>query len=431
MVPHPPLTRPATARNKAYWLGTATALSVAYIVASQALVDLPGWSILAFLFAVLLAGTMIYGHIARVLRIRLGTWLIVPAAFLAYACLRCFLGVAESKPWDIMIQLASAFGGGVAIALALQMGVRFRWLVYAQVASNLLQMLIVIFGLGPQPEGPQEDTFRFAGITGNANLLALQLTLGACTIWLLPRKAGLIPCVFSFIAVGFAVAVTGSRKALVIALFFLVLALIQAMDLVPREKRRLLLTWAIGVPCLLGLIFSPMLYQHATDVLAVRRAVEHEDSSYRVRADMIETGLQLWQKSPIFGNGTDSFRGLGGFDTYSHNNYVELLCDLGILGVLLFYALHFQAVLSAWHTPRTLKLYCCVFILMMLITDLAWVSYSTKQPIMILMILMAVTQSRYAIKEAPVALKRKGRSKSHSQTLQPRRLKPRRFLMRT
>ena len=417
--------RSAEERKRAWWLGGATGLSVAYIVASQALVDLPGWSSLGVLFAIVLAGVLVAGHAFSIWKLRLGKWLWVPAAFMAYCVLRSFSGVSESKPWDVILMLVSAFLGGLAVAIALQSGVRFRWLVYAQVASNLIQIVIILFGLGPEPD-LGEDTFRYAGITGNANQLALQLTLGACMIWLLPRKSGLIPCIFAFLAVGFALAVTGSRKALLTAFFFFVLAFIQSRDLVPRHKRRLFYRWAIGGACLLLLVGSPLLYKYGQDVVAVRRTMEFsDDSSYVTRTEMIQQGLQLWKQSPLFGNGTDAFRGLSGRGTYSHNNYVELLCDLGIVGVVLFYALHVQVVVHALRVHRTLKFYCCTFIAMMFLADVGYVSYTSKQAIMILMLLMVATTSRYAAKAKPVIVEHRASSSKAF------RMRPRRFLMNT
>jgi O-antigen ligase len=201
--------------------------------------------------------------------------------------------------------------------------------------------------------------------------------------------------------------------------------IIQARELVPRRKRRLFYSLAIGVPCLLGLALSPVLFKHGQDLLVVQRTVEYEDSSYRTRTDMIQQGLQLWKQSPLFGNGTDAFRGLSGRGTYSHNNYVELLCDLGIIGVVLFYALHVQVVVHALRVHRTLKWYCCTFIAMMVLADVGYVSYTSKQAIMILMILMVTTTSRYAVKQKPVLVE--GRSRESRGF----RIRPRRFLMHT
>ncbi|NUM88849.1 MAG: hypothetical protein HUU37_06575, partial [Bdellovibrionales bacterium] len=119
-------------------------------------------------------------------------------------------------------------------------------------------------------------------------------------------------------------------------------------------------------------------------------------------------GLQLWQQAPLFGNGLDAFRGLSGQGTYAHNNYVELLCDLGLLGTLLFYALHAQVLLRAHQARPTLRFYCWVFVVMLLLADMGYVSYTSKQSVMILMLLTVVTTSRYAYQHRRTSKARHG-----------------------
>lgn len=68
------------------------------------------------------------------------------------------------------------------------------------------------------------------------------------------------------------------------------------------------------------------------------------DSSSRIRANMVDTALQLWQRRPIFGNGIDSFKILSSYNTYSHNNYVEILCGLGIFGFCIYYSFYAFAI---------------------------------------------------------------------------------------
>jgi len=368
---------------------------MAYLVASQALLDIQGWSSTAFGFAVLLAGVMVVGHHYAMWRLRLGKWLIIPAVFLSFCLLRCFSGVKDTSPLDVFIQLASAFLGGIAVALALKAGVRFKELVYAQVTSSLLQIVLILSGVAPEPP-PGEDSFRYAGITGNANVLALQLTLGACMIWVLPRKAGVLPCALAFGAVAFALAVTGSRKALLTGGFFLLLVLVQTLALVPRKRRRLVATLAILAGSLAAFIIVPWVSQNGREIVAVQRTLDYDDSSFRTRTEMIHQGLQLWKQAPLFGNGLDAFGGLSGQGTYAHNNYVELLCDIGLIGTLLFYALYVQLLIRAARAPRWLGVYCGIFVLMLLLVDFGYVSYKSKQAVMILMLLTVIPTSRYA-----------------------------------
>lgn len=411
-------------RASAWWSRGATALSMAYLLASQALIDTPGWSASAGVFAALLTGLVAVGAYFGVWRVRAGKWMVVPTIFVGYCLLRCFSGIEDTAPFGTFAQMATAILGGIVVAVALRVAVSFKAIIYAQLAASLLQIVVVLFGLGPESQSG-EDLFRHAGTTGNPNLLALQLTFGACLIWLLPRKSGVLPCAFALVAVAFAVAMTGSRKAVLTGGFFLVLGIVQAVALVPKKRRRLILSLAAATACLIGFFLGYWLYQNEVSILAVRRTLEYEDNSYLTRALMIQQGLQLWQQAPLFGHGMDAFRGLSGQDTYAHNNIAELLCDVGLVGTLLFYSLHAQVLIRAAQARPLLRFSCWIFVLMLILTDTGSVSYTNKQAVMILMILTVVTTSRYGFQHPRHAGKPGGRVHSGWQA------KLRRFVMQS
>lgn len=392
-------------QSKVWWAQALTVVSMAYLVASQALLDIPGWSASAFACAALVGTTLLAGALCNVWRLQIGKWVLIPCLFVAYCLVRAFSGIRDTAPFNAFTQLASAFLGGMALAVALRVGVRFKALAYAQVAANLLQIVTVFLGLGTQP-AQAEEAFRYSGMTGNANLLALQLTLGACLVWMLPRKAGIFPCLFAFGAVAFAIAVTGSRKALLVGAFFVLLVLVQTITMLPKRRRWLSATVVVTLACAIGGLGIRWAVQHSFEIVAVERAVDYDDSSYRTRAEMLEQGLRLWKAAPVFGNGLDAFRGLSGQGTYSHNNYVELLCDLGVTGVLLFYAIHAQILCRAFQAPWSVRVYCWFFVLALLLADLGYVSYASKQAIMILMLLAVVPKSRYATSVSREATKK-------------------------
>lgn len=79
----------------------------------------------------------------------------------------------------------------------------------------------------------------------------------------------------------------------------------------------------------------------------VDRAFDPE-KSFEGRVVMIQRGFDLWKRSPLWGNGNEAFRVYGGHDTYSHNNYIELLVNYGVLGLVFFYL------------PMSIALFCCL-----------------------------------------------------------------------
>lgn len=73
----------------------------------------------------------------------------------------------------------------------------------------------------------------------------------------------------------------------------------------------------------------------------------------------LEDGMKMWMQTPLLG------RGLGGFENglasvqdffyetkYAHNYYVQILCDLGIVGLLLFLSVLGFAIKNLWALRR-------------------------------------------------------------------------------
>lgn len=66
---------------------------------------------------------------------------------------------------------------------------------------------------------------------------------------------------------------------------------------------------------------------------------EEVDASAISREKMIEIGTKLFKMEPLLGFGHNAFKWVTRYTyfTYSHNNYIEILCSLGICGLLIFY----------------------------------------------------------------------------------------------
>lgn len=76
------------------------------------------------------------------------------------------------------------------------------------------------------------------------------------------------------------------------------------------------------------------------------------DSSILVRRHMIDFGLQLFKERPFWGYGLKNYRVLYGLthgvERYSHNNFVELLVNVGLTGTVVFYYSNYVIVKSLY-----------------------------------------------------------------------------------
>jgi len=103
------------------------------------------------------------------------------------------------------------------------------------------------------------------------------------------------------------------------------------------------------------------------------------DSSTSERFVLIKMTIDIIKNNPFFGIGLDTVR-VSLFDgLYSHNNYLELLACLGPIGLLLFYSIHIITIKKILTIKDLwLKRYLLFFMLIILISDLAGVTYYSK-----------------------------------------------------
>ena len=108
-----------------------------------------------------------------------------------------------------------------------------------------------------------------------------------------------------------------------------------------------------------------------------------QDYGDRIRERMIERGVELFFQKPITGWGITAFQIVSGFHNYSHNNYVELLANYGIIGFSLFYSLYGYCVFGglikkAFRDKMPVVVAMITILISVLITDWGIVSYGIK-----------------------------------------------------
>jgi O-antigen ligase len=111
-------------------------------------------------------------------------------------------------------------------------------------------------------------------------------------------------------------------------------------------RKKLVVGVILSIPAaIVGLVGFVIAFRETTVVQRFlvlfdsREQAFNPERSAEGRLMMIERGLELWQTSPLWGIGNEGFRVMSGFFTYSHNNYIELLTNYGIIGIILYYSL--------------------------------------------------------------------------------------------
>lgn len=179
---------------------------------------------------------------------------------------------------------------------------------------------------------------------------------------------------------------TGSRKALIM--------LMTPLSVFPflRKKKSfslLILPIVFGVLVVAANLIMdiPFLYEvlgtRVEDAINVLSGTEQggEDVS---RKFLITYGLEWFQENPIFGYGINNFRVLSnstsmfmGYNFYAHNNHIELLVDVGIIGFLIYYSFYYYIIrsLKGHFADNRLNKWILVLLVIRLFLDAAMVSY--------------------------------------------------------
>lgn len=194
----------------------------------------------------------------------------------------------------------------------------------------------------------------------------------------LRQKALLIAVLFFCIVV---ILLTGSKKGLLGLMFGVFLLLFQKIKGV--KKLEWIVMSLILVVALVQLVLNvPFLYEtvghRIDDLMNLFLGTGESDISSNNRLKLIEYALQLWGEHPILGVGLNNFsiyQSIGESGYYSHNNFVELLADLGIIGFLLYYSLPIKLLFMKIDTNFDLQVLLKTIIGVMFFFDLASISY--------------------------------------------------------
>ena len=186
---------------------------------------------------------------------------------------------------------------------------------------------------------------------------------------------------------------TSSRKAIFLAGLSMVFYYLFQSKTPLKFIGKVLVVAAVVFAVWLALTKIPFLYElggNRIEQMISGFMSEYEaDGSTSFRFLLIEWGLDWFRQKPILGYGVDNFRvlvgkmntwaGLGG--TYAHNNFIEIMVNLGVVGMAVYYSMYFVILnkfrLSLKHKNMMKLLYGSIFIAM-IISEFGIVSYTDK-----------------------------------------------------
>ena len=184
----------------------------------------------------------------------------------------------------------------------------------------------------------------------NPNGIMFSLTLPMCFLFYKAFERNIVDkkYLIGFILCFIVALCTGSKKTMVIAIFVSVFLMIRE----DRKRVKTILILAVVLLALCWAIFNiDFLYNslgtRIEDLIHVQTIGDEADQTDVVRFQMRKQAFTMFLERPIFGYGCEAFRVLSGHNTYSHNNYVEILSSYGILGFALYYWLPIYMFVNA------------------------------------------------------------------------------------
>ncbi|MBE6583904.1 MAG: O-antigen ligase family protein [Ruminococcaceae bacterium] len=237
---------------------------------------------------------------------------------------------------------------------------RFNMIMKAFVVSSV-GLMIILFVTGKLNFTETPDRFG-SSLTGNANIFAVMLMMGAIySIWLLissKTATEKVLYLLSVVILYVGMFMSGGRKYVVIPIIFVYVLLVNKVD--KKGKSHVLeSTCLVILVCFViyQLIMNvPMLYESIgirfDEFFALFNNRAEADSSSLFREKMITAAFDKWKTSPLWGHGFDSFKyynasSVTGHMYYSHNNFVELLYNQGIIGFIAYYSFYVYLIVKA------------------------------------------------------------------------------------
>lgn len=230
-----------------------------------------------------------------------------------------------------------------------------------------------------------EGENRIGGLLGNENSIGLFFANGIlCSLIFFikkDKKPLRVLLVLVMIALGIMLLLTGSRKSTVLALVGMLLITFFNYRKASAGKKIAVFLIVIALLVVIYHLVTtlPMFSTISERFEKLFGGFFGEGTSYETdmtREKYITEGLQAFYESPIFGNGTGHSYAL--FGTYSHNNFVELLMNYGIVGFCLYYIPYAVLIVKLFKLvlkKDVIAMYFLAYTIMQMVLAIGWITY--------------------------------------------------------
>lgn len=261
--------------------------------------------------------------------------------------------------------------------------------------SGVLENILVSMSLGEEERLGSE-------VFGNANILSEMLMVSAMySSWLMiysDSRVTKLVSLASFVFILIMMVLSGGRKTIIAVIVATIWFLLSKQHTIKKRIKSIILTIALIYACLYAVQYIEFINIAIGDrfegIYAILLGQESDVSGDDIRLKMIDAGLSGWVDSPLIGHGVDSFKYLNqnvtGHLYYSHNNFVEILYNFGILGFVLYYGFIARLTYRIIKIPKcnknitSFRSLAMGLIIVFLIRDIGGISYYSTLPQLLL-----------------------------------------------
>ena len=226
----------------------------------------------------------------------------------------------------------------------------------------------------------------------NSNAIANAACV-AMAIVLLGDKS--FPKIVAFIVIPvfvLAILLSGSKKAALIAVALFLWKGIRKNKLSSSIKGIVVAAFFAGL-----IIYLVMTIPALYEIIGVRFESMFDyirggegDASTHTRDVLFDQGMEIFYNHPMFGVGINNFRAFNNSILYTHNDYVELLSGVGLVGIIIAYLPKLYILKRAVFELKGDKRQYIFLVILYFIAGLGTVSYYKREDWVILIVVLAI-----------------------------------------
>lgn len=341
---------------------------IAISVAIFATIALRNWGYVVYATQLAAVLAILLHLAAKRLQFQAGLYLGFGAAFSAWCMLSAFWAADPNRVFAGTLGIVQYILFGSAIA-AYVIAERRPDFLLKSIAWSIAGLVVVLLLVTPLDVWQQamaesanvasdEDRIGYT-VRYHPNALGRILAIGA-VLWLYLLRTSTshrFPKLVMIAAIVAVLVLTKSRTSLSL----LVIGVFLLLVLLARHVGRMIFSFLLASGIIAGGIWAIFNVQFLYQTIGFRfdsliNPDTRVDASANTRSEMLSIALEIWRGSPFNGVGLNNFSYYYFYDysgwsqTYAHNTYAEILADLGVIGLILFYAV------TAWVLVKAIGL---------------------------------------------------------------------------